>query len=24
MSKYKNKKVVVDGYNFDSKAEARY
>ncbi|WP_363331602.1 DUF1064 domain-containing protein, partial [Enterococcus cecorum] len=22
MSKYKNKKVVVDGYNFDSKAEA--
>lgn len=24
MSKYKNKKVVVDGFNFDSKAEARY
>lgn len=24
MSKYKNKKVVVDGFNFDSKAEAKY
>ena len=24
MSKYKNKKIVVDGFNFDSKAEARY
>ena len=24
MSKYKNKKVVVDGITFDSKAEARY
>ena len=24
MSKYKNKKVVVDGFNFDSKVEARY
>lgn len=23
-SKYKNKKIVVDGYKFDSRAEARY